>query len=337
MQGLTNPTPNGRPGWTMKRKHSCLNETAESPPRDFGALARRISTYTSRTLLSVVVVVAGVVFARQVLEWWGDDAADSHVRPLAADPGHPSAGRELLVGDHPWVIVRHPFQGDAAAASRALLAACQAAADEADGMSLPTPSPEERSLLARLAGIPPDRQTSGGVSLYALPEGFPLVVGTRDSVPSDVVVGSVPSEGQKLAVATWGIAVPTTPTSWSLYTFCPESRSGGQAAAPLQPPLPPGCRRLLHVRSADGHGMIVFTGPPQPEAWKAVFDRWAAEAGLQSREGWREFSGAWRATYRSAAAGGDAAVAIHFGQPDKADHTRGVILVEPQIGLTLPE
>ncbi len=280
-------------------------------------------------MLSAVVVIAGIGFGRQVLRWWRDDATDvpPQLPAAASGLGHPSAGHEVIVGDRPWSIVRQPFEGDAAAASRALLAACQNAASEITGTGLPAPGTEERELLARLAGSEPELQMPGGISLYALPDGFPMVVGT---LSGGETAGS-DRKGQvadlDTAVALWGIAVPVASTGWSLYTFRPESRPADREPARLEPPLPPGSRHLLQVRAAAGDATILFTGPMQPDAWKAFYDRWAAEVELQHGKGWQESGGAWHATYRSSASG-HATVEIHFDQP-QGGQSRGVILVGP--------
>ncbi len=313
----------------MKPKHCRLND-APQRPRGFATLARRISSYTSRAVLSAIVLIAGIGFGRQVLRWWRDDAADLHLQAPAVAPGlgHPSAAHEVVVGDRPWSIVRQTFQGDAAAATRALLAACQTAAGETAGMRLPAPSSEERALLARLADSEPELHAPAGVSLYSLTDGFPLVVGTRSSVPAGRPDAGAQPEVSGPAVATWGIAVPTNRSSWSLYTFRPEERRDDSEPERLQPPLPPGCRPLLQVRAVTGDASTVFAGPPQPDAWKAFYDRWAAEAGLQSRHGWRASGEAWHATYRSAAPNGPGVVEIHFQQTEP-ERARGVILVGP--------
>ena len=313
----------------MKASRSTVNDTVR-PPRGFAALGRRISAYTSRLVLSAVVVLAGVAFARQVLQWWRDEAADLHQPPAAAPGlGQPWAAHEVMVGDRSWSIVRQTFEGDAAGASSALLAACHTAAEETAGMPLPPPGPEQRQLLARLAGSEPARQTSGGVRLYALPEGFPMVVGTRSGGPDERPGAGPPPPAPGPAVAIWGIAVPAAPTSWSLYTFRPgEPGAEVEAAAGAQPPLPPGCRRLLQVRAVGGETSIVFTGPAQPDAWRALYDRWAAEAGLQGRGPWRESAGAWHRAYAGAGPQRPAAVDVHFGR-DRSGQGLGVILLGP--------
>ncbi len=303
------------------------------PPRGFAALAGRISRWTSRVLLSAVVVAAGVGFARQVLQWWRDDAAASAPPSFPAPGvGDPWATHEVIVGEQPWSIVRQAFEGDAEAAVDALLAACRTAAGETDGGPLPPPGPEERDLLARLAAGEPDAHAPGGVSLYSLPDGFPMVVGTR---PGDqggpAGVGAQPPDRDP-RIAAWGIAVPATPTNWSLYTFRPNTTTGDGSAQPAgnraaadgpAPPLPPGCRRLMEVRAVDGGRSIVFVGPAPPGEWKEFYDGWAVEAGLQRQGGWRPSRGAWYATYRSALPGGGAVVDFHL------DQGRGLILVAP--------
>ncbi len=309
-------------------------ETDRPSHRGFAALAGRMSGYTSRVLLSAVVVVAGVGFGRQVLRWWRDDAAAGAPPPAAAVPGlgDPWAAHEVIVGDRPWSIARQTFEGDAAAAVAALLAACQAEAGETDVLLLPQPGSEERELLARLAGGEPDGRAPGGVSLYALRDGFPMVVGTRTGKPG----AGASAQDTEPSVAVWGIAVPAAPTRWSLYTFRPRrlqddastgrprrERAGEPTAKPPTPPLPPGCRQLLAVQAAGGDRSIVFVGPGSPDEWKAFYDGWAEEAGLQRQGRWQPSVGAWYATYRSAAPDRTTTVDFHL------DRGRGLILITP--------
>ena len=52
-----------------------LNLLTSKPP-GFAGLAKRISAWTTRGLLTLMVLVAGLGFGRQVLKWWAADAAD---------------------------------------------------------------------------------------------------------------------------------------------------------------------------------------------------------------------------------------------------------------------
>ncbi len=272
---------------------------------------------TSRVVLSVVVVVAGVGVGRQVLNWWRE-AADAIQSPHDAVPaiGDPSAAHEIAIGDRPWSIVRQTLQGDANAATNALLAACQNAAEETRGEALTTPGPGERELLARLAGSKPQRRSPRGVSLYSLRDGIPLVVGTR-------------ATASESSVAIWGMAVPTSPTSWSLYTFRPEASSTINRAVLPRPPLPPECRCLLQVRAVDGEVSIVFTGPSQADQWREFYDRWADETGLQAASGWQESGDVWHIAYESTVPNTATVIRIHLGIT-QTGASRGLILAGPR-------
>ena len=46
-----------------------------SEPPGFAALAKRISSWTTNSLLTLLVLVAGLGFGRQVLKWWRADAS----------------------------------------------------------------------------------------------------------------------------------------------------------------------------------------------------------------------------------------------------------------------
>ena len=136
-----------------------MNKIPTPPPHSFAALARRLSSITSRILLSAVIVIAGIGVGRQILSWWREAADAPQQAPLpVAGLGDPSAVHEIVLADRPWAIVQQSFQGDAGEAADALLGACHRAAEATEAMPLPPPGPEEQQLLDRLERARPDQK-----------------------------------------------------------------------------------------------------------------------------------------------------------------------------------
>ncbi|MDZ7619190.1 MAG: hypothetical protein U1E05_19500, partial [Patescibacteria group bacterium] len=258
----------------------------------------------------------GVGVGRQVLTWWREAGAAPQP-PQAAVPtlGDASVAHEIAIGNRPWSIVRQAFHGNADAATSALLTACRSAAEGHPAKSLPPPGPGERELLAHLEDAKPRQQGANGTLFYSFAEGIPLVVGTQATAAGP-------------SVAAWGMAVPASPTSWSLYTFRPETSDAANHAILPVPPLPPDCRRLLQVRAVGGDLSMIFTGPPQADQWRAFYDRWAADARLQAVHDWRQSGGVWCVAYESTAPSESTVIRIHLDATDPRS-ARGVIFVGP--------
>ena len=80
------------------------DDSGPQPSPSFATLARRISAWTTRGLLTLMVLVAGFGLGRQVLRWWADDAAPASPKsmPAAGDSlGDPAKPHTVEFGDRP--------------------------------------------------------------------------------------------------------------------------------------------------------------------------------------------------------------------------------------------
>ena len=152
------------------------------PPKEsksLGRLARRISAWTTNSLLTVMLVVVALGFGREVLHWWHDEGTAP--RP---------AGRDRPI---PWATARTACSGvwrsglvDPAAgvfrpAGRvpaALQAACRAAIVDSRPRG-ESPDAAEQELLETPAGERPVAEEHGQWRLYQWGEGHPVLIGTR--------------------------------------------------------------------------------------------------------------------------------------------------------------
>lgn len=182
---------------------------ANSPkPHDFAALAKRISSWTTKSLLTAIVLVAGLGFGRQVLVWWAADPTPKGPATIALSRdglGDPTQFHTLRFGDNSWSLQRRVIVGDKDKAAEQLRIACRdvLAADmranepplppaplpRADKGSLDrtahqqTDNRSESEFLSFLSTSSPVDQKPGKWRLYELRDAFPMAVGlTRPEI-----------------------------------------------------------------------------------------------------------------------------------------------------------
>jgi len=304
-----------------------MDQNQASRPSGYRRLAGRITAWTSKGLLTAVVLVAGIGFARQVLLWWAEDAAASNEGLLTAKAaeglGDPARPHILQFGDQPWTVRRQSFAGDRQRASALLRADCRQVVCRQGLPDLPA-AKAETELLARLRSQEPVEQAPGRWQLYEQDDAFPMAVGVRQ--------GLVPPSRR---VVTWGLALPTGTDAWTLYTFSPGGAPETRPAKLAELPLPPLCRRKFSMRVVDGSGVVAFDGAGSPRDWTGFYDRWF------ERRNWRKTAlrrgpgSTWYGRY--AAPQGDAAASVdmHFST-DGGGRTRGLLVITRQTKSTSP-
>jgi hypothetical protein len=325
---------------------------SQASGRGFARVAKRISAWTTCCLLTVMILVAGVGFGRQVRRWWAGEPAAPQVASQAGVESNPTRDPRqfhvLEFGDQPWSVGRQTVQGDQKAAVAALRAKCRELIGQpAAPANSPPPPP---SLLAALAKQSPMDEEPGKWKLYELREDLPMVVGTHETggaasrrtefIPfsqstqrNEFRSTDTPSPvgrrkaGPPLAKTTpsvviWGLGVPAAPGNWTIYTFQPSGAAAGSTTEDI--PLPPGSSRILCARAVGGLTITAFAGSQSPETWKHFYDRWAAQRSRAAAEGWQHHGANWHARYL----GPDVTADIHFG-PDGRGGLRGVVVVGP--------
>ena len=217
------------------------------PPKDppsLGRLARRISRWTTNSLLTVMLLVIALGFGREVLHWWHDDAGprpSANAGSSAAPPGAADS-QAMAFGNQDWSIRRQEFSGSQAGLPAALVAFCRSwiadalprgdAADDA-----------EQDVLKRLAGENPVAEEPGHWRLYEWSAGCPIVVGVMRMQAAEGTRSVPATLRTNLAeppyrVVIWGMAVPAAdplrgcPEAWTLYVFHPGGTGSGTAQVP---------------------------------------------------------------------------------------------------------
>jgi hypothetical protein len=273
----------------------------------FAALAKRITAWTTNSLLTLIVLVAGLGFGRQVLEWWAAGASPSPTVVKSLDD--PTQIHTFQFGDNSWSLSRRSVAGDKSKAVEQLRMACRDALEASPSVAA---LPNDDRFLAFLADSTPVDQIPGKWRLYELNEACPMTVGVATSNPAEY------------RVVVWGLAMPTGDKQWTLSTFQSEVRSIGGQSGLSNVPLPPGSCRTLSLL-ATGGGIITFSGPDRSVEWKNFYDEWSAYQGWQQVASWQPTGAAWYAKF----AAPDDLIDIRFG-PDGHGGLSGLLMMTPQ-------
>jgi len=309
-------------------------QSPSGQPSAPASLAGRISSWTSKCLLSAVILVAGLGFGREVVKWWAAD------RPEAAEPYLPATAPDGLAdptrphlvrfADQPWSLGRRSISGSKSSATAALRACCR----EAVGGERPgvqdhlddRPGKAESELLQRLALRKPVEQEPDRWQLYELDDAFPMVVGARQqSTKRDVDDGkNLAAKGRR--VVTWGLAFPTGPDAWTLLTFQPEHLTGQWSDDLPSVPLPPESSNTLTIQAAGGCRVVAFAGPRRPETWRRFYDHWFEEHGWRAAGDWQHSNSTWCVRYAAPAQSPAAVADVRFG-PDRRGRFGGLLMI----------
>lgn len=238
-----------------------LKASAQQAGEKWGQVARRLFLLSTNSLATLLVVVAAVAFARQVVSWWKEPAPPPRVLGAissgAMPPSHgPSAGKanplwaepsgESFFGSLPWVWVRQRVAGGCEAAASQLaqltahygrLSSPEALVGEAGSRLAPVP--------INVLGKEPDLWTkeviAPGLEIWVLPGAIPISVAVRH-VPEqpaskmDAVAekqAEVLGQAETKRAVAFGIARPIDEHTWQVDLFW-------YRGAPQSGPMPGG-------------------------------------------------------------------------------------------------
>jgi hypothetical protein len=290
-----------------------------------------------------VILVAGLVFGREVLRWWG---ADSTTAPQSAQAvvageglGNPAEPHWLQFGDQSWSFTRQVASGSAKEVAATLRANCRQAT-RAAAAPVDPPGPAEQDFLRSLAGRRPVEEQPGRWQLYELDGAFPMVAGvlgneysvlsTRPLHPGSPQASVRPPHFAR-RVVTWGLAVPQGDNAWTVYGFHRAPPPGAATGYVSEVALPPGASRTLTIGDGRGGAMLSFRGPAEVETWKQFFDSWLADRGWRAVGNWRQYGLNWHLHSEKDRAGSGCSIDIHFG-PDGRGGQTGLVIVGPAPG-----
>ena len=306
----------------MKHDAELPKQRPTSP--GFARVAKQISSWTTRAVLTVMILVAGVAVGREVLDWWRADSAPAPgpVQTVAVGEGleDPTGPQLMQFGDQQWSFTRQTLRGSAKDVTAALRAACRKATGPA-AMPPGVPGPAEKEFLRSVAGKKPVEEAPGQWRVYELEDAFPMVAGVR------VGPAGQPPE-PLLRVVAWAMAFPQGSGEWAAYQFSGAAGHGGKTAVLPGIDLPPESQQTLAIRFSEGGGVLSFRGPSRVETWKQFFDSWLAQNGWKAAGGWRQYGSRWHLRCEKGPAGAGQAIEVHFGPDDRGGQV-GVVIVAP--------
>jgi len=323
--------------------------------KDYAQLAKRISTYTTNGLFSAVVLLAGLAFARQTLQWWAEEPAESSQAQAAAPAdglGSPTAMHLMDFGNQPWSMASRSMVGDRRSAVEALRGICREMLTADQGKTAWTemkqPGPAQQRLLDRLRDAEPAEEEPGKWRIYQFDGPFPMVAGVDTS------------RQQAKSVVTWGLAVPSVGSGdrrhnpdgdrlpWTLYALGSAQSGGRGQGMKREIPLPPDSRETMSVAVEDGQAMVAFRaaepdshrGPLSTELctarrWTEFYDQWFEKNGWPAASDWRRGGSASHARYKAPDDSPTESVEISF-DGDSRGRLAGLMIITPKAANTAP-
>ena len=238
-----------------------------SPP--LLTLAKKLTRRAIDLFVIGFVAVVGLSVGGQLIDWWRTDpqAAAPDLSGLTGtdlDWNHTPIAMQF--GDAATSIERIPLQGDRKRLDEELTKTARTIVASSQPPAAP-PTEAEREWLAALQTAPPDLWDSTLGNVYRRQDPLPSFVATRFVEPTD-------NDGEALSqrVVGWGLAFPSGPGQWTIYSFRPEAARVAEASPVRDLALPDGARRVTQMRGADGCQWLVFQGRGDLVGWVQQFD-----------------------------------------------------------------
>jgi hypothetical protein len=292
-------------------------------------LAGRISNWTTKGLLSALILVSGLAFGRQVIQWWSTESSAPSV-PQDAMPADGLGDMEIAhrvdFGQTGWSMTRQSFNGSQDQAALALRQWSERVTASAQLPSRPQGA-AERKLLESLSGRRPVKASAGQWEMYEYHATLPMMAGIRACSLGPEEESAAGVHPERVRLVTWSIAVPTGTTQWSLYAF--QSAAEDKACQKgVTPPLPPHSRTVLSLQADGGAATICFRGVGEADDWKAFYDDWYDKHAWWSPDDWHDRGGMHHRRYYDDSRTPSQSVDIQFGCFADRSLT-GFLLVSP--------
>lgn len=316
----------------------------DSPPNPapgFAGLAQKIRRRTTDLLAIGVVAVATLTIGRQTIVWWKTEP----LPPVATAPGgsgflHADDTPVVLeFGEQPVSLTRQRLQGTRAQALAKLADLCRTACDAATSPPLEVAAVES-TLREAVHDQQPFEELTNHWRLYQLDDGLPMIVGFRHFPPGlnephpdnrsrTEVPNTAPFPSDRWRLVCWGLAMPLSSQTWTLYTHGAATISSvASNSIGTTPAIPPGSQRILSLRQEGGGGMIGFRGPGPITDWRAFYDRWAREHGWKKLPGAQISIHSYAVRFQAEASVESATMDVQL-IADQAGEIRGLISIWP--------
>lgn len=323
-------------------RNSRESDVAEKP-LGWSVVAARIAAWTSRMLVSFLVIAAALVFTSQILRWWRTPPTVP-LTAITAPQNDIWTSVEWVDADWTttWYTASGPEEEVTHDLAWRMLQATSGAAIPAD-----IPNEKELSVLRHLTEREPFLKDEKGAAVFRLNQALPIWLGVRSADGVDSAefsrnetldsIGSAdpgPSRTAKaVRIVAWGFLVPLDGDLWRIALAVSGTPPAGQRTAP-EIPLPAGAEPGLTLRFGDGSMLQAFRGEhADKSAWMAHFDAWLEGRGWSADSKWQvrdhESVRHYRRPRRSADSGTDVGNEfLLITLRDEAGATRGYLMRE---------
>lgn len=303
----------------LRRKRKS-GDSANQPATEIGRRAKRLTNWSINLLVTGLIVVIGLTFGKQAIQWWGTDAPTDAIQHevVPTDLGKEDAAQLLSFGDLPFAFVQRRLSGDKAAAFAELRTICARSAK--DGAAPPgNAGPAETKMLARLPKMKPAGGVPGQWAVYQL-DGPLLMVAVVRPPPSET--GQVAAAAPR--VVSWGLGVPQGDDEWTLFVYSADRQQAGPRPATASLPTPPNSRRSMSLSTEDGAALIGFVGSGQISDWREFYTDWFDDHGWSVEAAWRRHSSQWLGRF------GNPESRVEIQISPQQDYLTGMITITPR-------
>lgn len=268
------------------------------------SLARRWAAWASNLLVSGIILIVGIAFAREVTQWWRTDEtgkAEPVVGAVASQTTATAIAADQLLefGDFPFLLHRSEVNGDVDAVLAQLRATCSSLMQHPHQLDSEVSAAENR-MLAACDKLQPVEASLVNGSIYQLEAPLPMVVGVRDAAPRIA--------DAKRRVVSWGMAFPVVResksggSSWTLFSYSRGSSAGDRTANAMIP-APSFGRRVLSLQTKAQEMIAVYRGEGAPRDWMVFYDSWCEANLWQPENDWQTEGETWRRRFSHEAQG----------------------------------
>lgn len=240
-----------------------------SSPSSTPNLAARLARRAIDLFVIGFVVVVGLSVGGQLVDWWRTDpeSVAPNLSGLAeADLDWSRTPIAMQFGDATVSIERAPFEGDYPRLEKELLKTARRIVESSSAPTSP-PTAAEREWLEALKTAPPELWDSTLGNVFRQQDPLPSFVATRFTEPN-----RSDEEGLTQRIVGWGLAFPSGPATWTIFSFRPESARVADAVAVRDVSLPENARWLTQLRGGDGCQWLVFQGRGDIAVWVKHFE-----------------------------------------------------------------
>lgn len=307
-------------------------EARRSRRGDLPSLSRRIISWSGNLLATSVIIILGLTFGRQVLQWWQGDPSPARVITGGVDSelgglGDARVPHLLAFGDLPLTFERSQFEGSELAALAQLRAACREFLERGRPVAIPVSDEALRRLRSSEA-------VEEGIGWRIVQYRGPIITVVALQMPVDATSAGTDVAGQgNESVVSWGLGLRAAETGtekearasrWTLFT-CSGRNHPVDASPDLSPPTPPGSQRCFVARVEQGGALIAFTCPQSMVEVRQYCDRSWGDVGWSRKTRWTSIGSTCHARFRHDA-GGQCDVQL---MDNTSGTTSGIVTVAP--------